>query len=244
MPRNLCLCITGVDYTAALWGPASCTYPNSRGIIKSFSSITLFLFPKPVERQEINHQFVSATDGQRPHTHAGAAVEAPELTETSLSELLSDSEMGVQSKVDRHRPGVGVALRRLALRGGVFARFGDEGQRCVLSDALDDSIGVTWFREPQQGTREEEVGVIVLGWECLPLRHESLGKEKESGREQGEAGIQQEGGRGRGRGRMGGTKKDEVKPKGFGEVGSGRVERGGEGTERGLGEEQRERGKC
>lgn len=38
--------------------------------------------------------------------------------------------------------------------------------------------------------------------------------------------------------------KDEVKPNGFGEVHSGRVERGGEGTERGLGEEQRERGRC
>lgn len=38
--------------------------------------------------------------------------------------------------------------------------------------------------------------------------------------------------------------KDEVKPKGFGEVGIGRVEWGGEGTERGLGEEQRERGRC
>lgn len=38
--------------------------------------------------------------------------------------------------------------------------------------------------------------------------------------------------------------KDEVKPKDFGEVDSGRVERGGEGTERGLGEEQRERGRC
>lgn len=38
--------------------------------------------------------------------------------------------------------------------------------------------------------------------------------------------------------------KDEVKPKGFGEVDSGRVEQGGEGTERGLGEEQRERGRC
>lgn len=37
---------------------------------------------------------------------------------------------------------------------------------------------------------------------------------------------------------------DEVKPKGFGEVDGGRVERGGEGTERGLGEEQRERGRC
>lgn len=37
---------------------------------------------------------------------------------------------------------------------------------------------------------------------------------------------------------------DEVKPKGFGEVDSGRAERGGEGTERGLGEEQRERGRC
>lgn len=37
---------------------------------------------------------------------------------------------------------------------------------------------------------------------------------------------------------------DEVKPKGFGEVDSGRVEWGGEGTERGLGEEQSERGRC
>lgn len=37
---------------------------------------------------------------------------------------------------------------------------------------------------------------------------------------------------------------DEVKPKGFGEVDGGRVERGGEGTERGFGEEQRERGRC
>lgn len=37
---------------------------------------------------------------------------------------------------------------------------------------------------------------------------------------------------------------DEVKPKGFGEVDAGRVERGGEGTERGFGEEQRERGRC
>lgn len=37
---------------------------------------------------------------------------------------------------------------------------------------------------------------------------------------------------------------DEVKPKGLGEVDSGRVERGGEGTERGFGEEQRERGRC
>lgn len=37
---------------------------------------------------------------------------------------------------------------------------------------------------------------------------------------------------------------DEVKPKGFGEVDRGRDERGGEGTERGLGEEQRERGRC
>lgn len=75
------------------------------------------------------------------------------------------------AQIDRHRPSVGVALRRLALRGRVFARFGDEGQRCVLSGALDDSIGVVGFREPQQGTREEEVGVIVLrrrrrsGWQ-------------------------------------------------------------------------------
>lgn len=37
---------------------------------------------------------------------------------------------------------------------------------------------------------------------------------------------------------------DEVKPKGFGEVDGGRVERGGEGTERGLGEEQRDSGRC
>lgn len=38
---------------------------------------------------------------------------------------------------------------------------------------------------------------------------------------------------------------DEVKPKGFGEVDDGgRVGRGGEGTDRGLGEEQRERGRC
>lgn len=37
---------------------------------------------------------------------------------------------------------------------------------------------------------------------------------------------------------------DEVKPKCFGEVDAGRVERGGEGTERGFGEEQRERGRC
>lgn len=37
---------------------------------------------------------------------------------------------------------------------------------------------------------------------------------------------------------------DEVTPKGFGEVDGGRDERGGEGTERGLGEEQRERGRC
>lgn len=37
---------------------------------------------------------------------------------------------------------------------------------------------------------------------------------------------------------------DEVKPKVFGEVDDGRVERGGEGTDRGLGEEQRERGRC
>lgn len=36
----------------------------------------------------------------------------------------------------------------------------------------------------------------------------------------------------------------EVKPKDLGEVDGGRVERGGEGTERGLGEEQRERGRC
>lgn len=45
-----------------------------------------------------------------------------------------------------------------------MARFGNEGQRCVLSGALDDSIGVVRFGEPEQGTREEEVGVIVLGW--------------------------------------------------------------------------------
>lgn len=37
---------------------------------------------------------------------------------------------------------------------------------------------------------------------------------------------------------------DEVKPNGFGEVDGGRVERGGEGTEKGLGEEQSERGRC
>lgn len=37
---------------------------------------------------------------------------------------------------------------------------------------------------------------------------------------------------------------DEVKPKGFGEVDARRVERGGEGIERGFGEEQRERGRC
>lgn len=37
---------------------------------------------------------------------------------------------------------------------------------------------------------------------------------------------------------------DEVKPNGFGEVDGGRVGRGGEGTERGLGEEQRDRGRC
>lgn len=37
---------------------------------------------------------------------------------------------------------------------------------------------------------------------------------------------------------------DEVKPEGFGEVDGGRVGRGGEGTERGFGEEQRERGRC
>lgn len=37
---------------------------------------------------------------------------------------------------------------------------------------------------------------------------------------------------------------DEVEPKGFGEVGGGRVGRGGEGMERGFGEEQRERGRC
>lgn len=36
----------------------------------------------------------------------------------------------------------------------------------------------------------------------------------------------------------------EVKPIDFGEVDGGRVERGGDGTEKGLGEEQRERGKC
>lgn len=54
-------------------------------------------------------------------------------------------------------------MRWLALRGRVFARFGDEGQRCILSGALDDSIRVVRFREPQKGTREEEVGVIVLG---------------------------------------------------------------------------------
>lgn len=66
------------------------------------------------------------------------------------------------AQIDRHRPRIGVALRGLALRGRFFARFGDEGQRCVLSDALDDSIGVVGFREPQQGAGEEEVGVIVL----------------------------------------------------------------------------------
>lgn len=37
---------------------------------------------------------------------------------------------------------------------------------------------------------------------------------------------------------------EDVKPNGFGEVDSGRVERGGDGTESGLGEEQRERGRC
>lgn len=36
----------------------------------------------------------------------------------------------------------------------------------------------------------------------------------------------------------------DVKPKGFGEVDSGRIERGGEGTERGFGDEQSERGRC
>lgn len=50
------------------------------------------------------------------------------------------------------------------MRGRVFARFGDEGQRCVLSGTLDDSVGVIRFRKPEQGAREEEVGVIVLGW--------------------------------------------------------------------------------
>lgn len=33
----------------------SYTYPNSRGIINSFSSMTLFLFPKPVKKEFINH---------------------------------------------------------------------------------------------------------------------------------------------------------------------------------------------
>lgn len=28
---------------------------------------------------------------------------------------------------------------------------------------MDDSVWVVGFREPQQGTREEQVGVIVLG---------------------------------------------------------------------------------
>lgn len=37
---------------------------------------------------------------------------------------------------------------------------------------------------------------------------------------------------------------DEVSPNGFGEVDAGREERGGEGTERGFGEEQRDRGRC
>lgn len=37
---------------------------------------------------------------------------------------------------------------------------------------------------------------------------------------------------------------DEAKPNGLGEVDGGRLERGGEGTDRGLGEEQRERGRC
>lgn len=36
----------------------------------------------------------------------------------------------------------------------------------------------------------------------------------------------------------------EVRAKGFGEVDGGRAERGGEGTDSGLGEEQRERGRC
>lgn len=43
---------------------------------------------------------------------------------------------------------------------------------------------------------------------------------------------------------FGGLVKDEVKPKGFGEVDARRVEWGGEGTERGFGEEQRESGRC
>lgn len=37
---------------------------------------------------------------------------------------------------------------------------------------------------------------------------------------------------------------DEVIPKGFGEVDARSVEWGGEGTDRGFGEEQRERGRC
>ena len=40
------------------------------------------------------------------------------------------------------------------------------------------------------------------------------------------------------------THEVEPKPKDFGEVERGSVERGGEGTERGLGDEQRERGRC
>lgn len=37
---------------------------------------------------------------------------------------------------------------------------------------------------------------------------------------------------------------DEVKTNGFGEVDARRAERGGDGTERGFGDEQRERGRC
>lgn len=68
-----------------------------------------------------------------------------------------------RAEIDGHGAGVQVTRGGFALRGRVFARFGDEGQRCVLSGALDDSIGVMGFGEPEQGTREEEVGVIILG---------------------------------------------------------------------------------
>lgn len=67
-----------------------------------------------------------------------------------------------RAEIYGHGAGIQVTRGGFALRGRVFARFGDEGQRCVLSGALDDSVGVVGFRETKQSTREEEVGVIIL----------------------------------------------------------------------------------
>lgn len=77
----------------------SCTYPNSRGIINSFSSITLFLFPKPVRRQSSaiiftaqpvtgNHTYTVAAEvredttghlGKRKCNYMTATVKLPQL---------------------------------------------------------------------------------------------------------------------------------------------------------------------